>query len=275
MDCYRITEPDDLGVRVITYPALSEYDGELCHAFSTRCGGVSEGFCSTMNLGFNRGDDPANVKENYRRIFRNLSIPEGSAVFTKQTHTVNVRRVTAADRGIGIEREIPYDDIDGLVTDDCNVALTVFTADCVPVYLYDPKARAIGLCHAGWRGTVGGIAKETVRLMQKEFSCDPADIVAVIGPSIGPECFEVGEEVAVFFDEAYGGAATIRKDGCKPHVNLWEANRLTLADAGVMPEKITVSGFCTMCNPEITFSHRATGGKRGSNAAFLMMRPRA
>ena len=273
MENYRITDPDDLGVRVIKFPVLEAYDDALCHAYSTRFGGVSEGIYASMNLGFNRGDDPEKVRENYRRLFRNLSVPEGSAVFTKQTHSVNVIRVGASECGIGIEREVPYDEVDGLVTNECNVTLTVFTSDCVPVYLYDPKKRAIGLCHAGWRGTVGGIAKITVEKLAAEYGSDPADIIAVIGPSIGPECFEVGEEVAVVFDEAYGGAVTIRREGSKPHVDLWKANALSLAAAGVPEAQIYISGLCTMCEPSLLFSHRATAGKRGSNAGFLMLRP--
>ena len=268
---YRITEPLQNGVKIVQFPALDAFSGELRHGFSTRYGGVSEGMFSTMNLGFGRGDSDDNVRENFRRLFAAIGIPEGSAVFTKQTHTVNVRVATGADRGIGLEREIPYDDVDGLVTDVPGVALSVFCSDCVPIFFYDPVRRAIGTCHAGWRGTVGRIAAKTVELMKQTYGCDPANIVAVIGPSIGPECFEVGEEVADAFSEEFGESVILRKPGVKPHVDLWEANAAALADAGLVREHISIAGLCTMCEPEMLFSHRASEGKRGSNAGFLMM----
>ena len=274
MDGYTITEPLNNGVAVVQFPAFSEFP-ELKHAFSTRMGGASSGIYSTMNFRFGIGDEDDNVRENYRRIFKALGIPWGSEVFTQQTHSVNVRVATAEDRGIGIGRDVPYRDIDGLVTDVPGLALTVFTSDCVPVYLYDPVRRAIGVCHAGWRGTVGGISEKTARLMSEMYGCDPTDIHAVIGPSIGPECFEVGEEVADEFNKAFGESVIIRRDArseySKPHVDLWRANSLSLMRAGLTEEHISVCGMCTMCHPDVVFSHRATAGKRGSNAGFLMI----
>lgn len=270
MDGYIITEPLHNGVAVVQFPAFSGFP-ELRHAFSTRMGGVSEGIYSTMNFRFGIGDEDDNVRENYRRIFEALGIPWGSEVFTQQTHSVNVRVATAEDRGIGIDREVPYRDIDGLVTDVPGLALTVFTSDCVPVYLYDPARKAIGVCHAGWRGTVGGISAKTAELMKETYGCNASDIRAVIGPSIGPECFEVGEEVADEFDRAFGSSVIIRRGAEKPHVDLWRANTLSLTRAGLAEEHISVCGLCTMCHPDIVFSHRATAGKRGSNAGFLMI----
>jgi len=272
MEKYRLSEPDENGVRVITYDAYRDRT-ELCHAFSTRFGGVSRGIYESMNLGFNRGDEEARVRENYRRLFACLGIPEGAAVLSRQTHSVCVRRVTAAEKGVGLTKAFPYDEADGLVSDETGVALVIFTADCVPVYLYDPKRHAIGLCHAGWRGTVGRIASVTLERMRAEFRTDPRDVIAVIGPSIGPECFEVGEEVASVFDEAFGrGRVTIRTEGRKPHVDLWRANALCLTEAGVPEESVQISGLCTMCRPELLFSHRASAGRRGSNIAVMMLK---
>ena len=270
MDGYIITEPLNNGVAVIRFPAFSGFPG-LIHAYSTRRGGVSEGIYSTMNFQFTNGDSEANVRENYRRVFEALGIPQGAEVFTQQTHTTNVRVAVAEDRGTGIERPVPYRDVDGLVTNVPGLALTVFTSDCVPVYLYDPVKRAIGVCHAGWRGTVGGISAKTAALMRDTYGCDPTDIVAVIGPSIGPECFEVGEEVAEEFDRAFGESVIIRRGYGKPHVDLWKSNVLSLMSEGLTEEHISVCGLCTMCHPDIVFSHRATAGKRGSNAGFLML----
>ncbi len=284
MDGYTITEPLNNGVAVVQFPAFSGFP-ELKHAFSTRMGGVSEGIYSTMNFRFGIGDTDENVLENYRRIFEALEIPWGSEVFTQQTHSVNVRVATTEDRGIGIGREVPYKDIDGLVTDVPGLALTIFTSDCVPVYLYDPVRKAIGVCHAGWRGTVGGISAKTAELMIETYGCNASNILAVIGPSIGPECFEVGEEVADEFRKAFGESVIIRRSKAKPsdcecdkaekyrkpHVDLWRANVLSLMSAGLTEKHISVSGLCTMCHPDIVFSHRATAGKRGSNAGFLMI----
>ncbi|MBR6020306.1 MAG: peptidoglycan editing factor PgeF [Lachnospiraceae bacterium] len=270
MDGYRITEPLSDGVKVVQFPELLQFP-ELRHGFSTREGGVSSGIFASMNLGFERGDEEANVRENFRRIMTALDIPQGAEVFTKQTHTTNVVVVTAENRGTGIERPVPYDDVDGIVTDVPGLALTVFCSDCVPIWFYDPVRRAIGVCHAGWRGTVGGIAGKTVELMKEQYSCNPTDIHTAIGPSIGPECFEVGEEVAVVFEERFGASVVVREGYPKPHVDLWKANAAVLAEAGVPRDQIAISGLCTMCHPDLLFSHRATGGKRGSNAGFLML----
>ena len=270
MEGYTVTEPRGDGVAVVQFPALAAFS-EIRHGYSTREGGVSEGIFASMNLGFARGDDDDRVRENFRRIFAALGIPEGAEVFTKQTHTTNVRVAVAEDCGTGIGRAVPYDDVDGLVTDVPGLALTVFTSDCVPVFFYDPKKRAIGVCHAGWRGTVGGIAGKTAELMCRTYGCDPADIIAAIGPSIGPECFEVGEEVADEFSREFGESVILRSGSAKPHVDLWLSNVLSLKRAGLSEEHITVSGLCTMCHPDMFFSHRATAGKRGSNAGFLML----
>ena len=270
MDGYKIIEPADNGVAVVQFPIFEAFS-ELRCGYSTRRGGVSEGIFHSMNLGFGRGDASENVRENFRRIFEALGIPEGAEVFTKQTHTVNVRVATAEDRGIGLHRAVPYDDVDGLVTDVPGLALTVFTSDCVPVFLYDPKRKAIGVCHAGWRGTVGGIAEKTVLLMQETYGCNPEDILTAIGPSIGPECFEVGSEVADEFRIAFGESVIYSHGGSKPHVDLWQANGISLTRAGLVPEHIAVSGLCTMCHQDLFFSHRATSGQRGSNAGFLMI----
>ena len=145
MDGYIITEPLNNGVAVVQFPEFSGFP-ELVHAYSTRKGGVSEGRFATMNFMFGTGDTDDNVRENYRRFFEALGIPEGSEVFTHQTHTNNVRVVTAEDRGTGLMRDTPYRDVDGLVTDVPGLALTTFSSDCVPVYLYDPVRKAIGAC---------------------------------------------------------------------------------------------------------------------------------
>ncbi len=267
---YTMSEPSADGVTMVQFPSFAAVSG-ITHGFSTRAGGVSEGIFQSMNLGFGRGDSAENVRENFRRAFAHLHIPEGAEVFTKQTHTTNLRIVTEEDRGTGLVREIPYTDTDGLVTNARGVALTLFCSDCVPVFFVDPVKKAIGVCHAGWRGTVGEIAGKTVRLLKDTYGCRPEDILAGIGPSIGPECFEVGSEVVAEFLPVFGEEVVIADRYPKPHIDLWRANAISILRSGVPEKNITVSGLCTMCRPETFFSHRATGGKRGSNAGFLML----
>lgn len=248
----------------------------LRHGYSTRLGGVSEGVFSSLNLGFRRGDSDENVQENYRRICKNIGIPVESLVFTDQIHGTELRRVTASDCGKGILKERDYAGVDGLLTDEASVALVVFGADCVPVFFADTKAHAIGVAHAGWRGTLEGILAKMVRRLAEEFGSKTSDLHVVIGPSICKDCYEVSEDVAEQFLERYPALApkavfkTEGKEG-KFQLDLWEMNRQLLMEAGVPSGQIEVSGICTCCHKELLFSHRAMGAERGSLAGFLMM----
>lgn len=272
----------------LTFPALEETD-TVSHLFSTRLGGVSTGHLGSMNLSYTRGDDKACVDENFRRIGNILGTDVNHFVFTDQTHTANVKRVSKADCGKGIVRERDYRDIDGLVTNEAGVVLSAFFADCVPLYFVDPVKKAIGLAHSGWRGTVQKIGKEVVGMLWQEFGSDPADIIAAIGPSICGDCYEVSEDVAEQFRQVFpeatqhssGKAASLlpergrilrEKGGGKYLLDLWEANRQVLLEAGILKEHISVTDICTCCNPDFLFSHRASDGKRGNLGAFLMLK---
>lgn len=263
------------GVPYLTYSSLTE-TGAVLHGFTTRLGGVSEGVCSSMNLSFSRGDKEEAVHENYRRIARAIGFPYESVVCSDQTHTTNVRRVGKEDRGNGLTRPRPYTDVDGLITNESGVTLATFYADCVPLYLVDPVKKAIGLSHSGWRGTVGKIGKVTVEAMEREFGCDPKDIITAIGPSICMDCYEVSQDVEEEFQKAYREELWSRllldKGNGKYQLNLWEACRENFLEAGILPEHITMPQICTCCNPEFLFSHRASRGKRGNLAAFLMLK---
>lgn len=262
-------------VPYFTFPAFDELPG-IVHGFSSRLGGVSEGCLSSMNLSFSRGDEPERVRENFRRIAESIGFSEKDLVFSMQTHTVNVRRVGKEDCGRGLERPVGYCDVDGLVTNEPGVVLATFYADCVPLFFVDPVRRCIGLSHSGWRGTVGKIGKATVEMMAREFGSDPEDILAAVGPSICQECYEVSEEVIGLFRENFAEnlwpKLFYRKDNGHYQLNLWEANRLIFQEAGILPEHITVTDICTACNPELLFSHRASGGKRGNLAGFLELK---
>lgn len=263
------------GVPFLTFDALAGEPG-ICHGFSTRLGGVSKGIYASMNLGFSRGDSDENVRENYRLLCGAIGIPAERLVFSKQTHKDRVRKVTAADCGTGILRPIPYDDVDAHMTNEPNVPLLIFSADCVPVFFYDKEHAAIALAHAGWRGTVQKIAAKTVAAMGREYQTKPEQVTVVIGPSICRDCFEIGPEVAEEFLRTWPEAAEsgiLRKGtGDRYLADLWEANRQALREAGVPEENIFVSGVCTMCRQDLFFSHRGSKGLRGSNAGFLMLK---
>lgn len=239
------------------------------HCFTTRYGGVSQGYLSSMNIGLHRGDDPKNVEENFRILAAALGILPEDFVLTKQIHSDIVVKVGQADRGKHmVEGASP--ECDALITNDPGVALVVFTADCTPILLHDPVTGAVGAAHAGWKGTALGIAKKTVEAMVKEFGCDPADIHAAIGPNISVCCFETDRDVPDAMVAALGEEAKpfIHPHGNKYYVNLKEINALWLRHAGV--RKIETSDACTSCQSDRFWSHRVTRGQRGSQGAIIV-----
>ena len=263
------------GVTWFSCNGLSQVEG-LIQGFSTRMGGVSEGYLSSMNLSFSRGDKEENVRENFRRIADAIGFSTENLVFSQQTHTTNVRVVDEKDRGKGFGKPLDYTDVDGLVTDVPGVVLATFYADCVPLYFVDPVRRAIGLSHSGWRGTVHKMGKVTVQTMADCYGCRPENILAVIGPSICQKCYEVSEEVIQefrhFYREDCQEQLYYRKENGRYQLDLWRANEIVMEEAGILPEHIFITDLCTCCNPGIFYSHRASGGKRGNLAAFLGMK---
>lgn len=266
---------ENKGVTYLTFPALDKEEGFI-HAFSTRLGGVSEGIYASMNLSFTRGDSDEAVRENFRRFSAALGFSPEDIVCSSQTHTANVREMTEKDRGNGVTRPGVYEDVDGMITDVPGVVLATFYADCVPLYFIDPAHRAVGLSHSGWRGTAAGIGRVTVRKMQETYGTRPEDIRSAIGPSICQECYEVSEDVILEFRDAFPKEnwkdLFYRKENGKYQLNLQEANRLIMMDAGIPAENISLPGICTCCNPEFLFSHRASKGRRGNLGAFLGIR---
>jgi hypothetical protein len=246
------------------------------HGFTTRYGGVSKGIFESLNLGEHRGDSEENVRENYRLLSEALGLK--NLVFTKQVHGNIVKSVTSEDAHT-LFSPVPYE-ADGLVTNEPDVALVIFTADCIPILLHDPVKGAIGAVHAGWRGTVADIAGEGVRKMQSEFGCDPGDIHVSIGPGIGRCCFETGMDVPTeVFSVLLATGGTGRPDdyldvcgNSKFKVDLKAVNRILLTRAGVLPENIDISDECTKCLNEKYWSHRHTGGERGSQASVIMLK---
>lgn len=257
------------GVPLLTYPLLEKTEF-VTHGFTTRMGGVSEGYCSTMNISTTRGDDPKAIEENQRRLARALGVRVEDFTYTHQTHTTNVAVVREEDRG---KR---FMETDGMVTDVPGICLVTFYADCVPLYFVDPVHRAIGLSHSGWRGTVKRMGQVTLERMKEAYGTKPEDVFAVIGPSICQDCYEVSgdviEEFRENFSEFVWSQLFYEKENGKYQLNLWRANQIVLTEAGVEAQNIAVTNLCTHCNPEILFSHRSTGVKRGNLSALLAIK---
>lgn len=261
------------GVSFLTFPSFSAYPF-VRHAFSTRIGGVSNNEFSSMNLAFHRGDPDENVMENYRRFCSAAGFDFSTLVSSSQDHHTFIRRVGQENRGIGFWKPKDMLSVDGLITNEPGVTLVTHYADCVPIFLLDPIKKAIGLVHAGWRGTAAKIGSAAIAAMTREFGCSPKNMIAGVGPSIGPCCFEVDAPVRDVFMALteLNPSEFIRGDGGgKYHIDLWEANRRILVKAGIPESAVSISGICTKCNSDWLFSHRASGGKRGGLSAFMAL----
>lgn len=254
-------------------PVYQPFDGleGIIAGFTTRHGGCSEGPYATLNLGLHVGDDPRRVLANRGRLGEILDYDPRKAVCGAQVHGTRVAVVGEKEAGRGavsVEDALPG--IDGLVTVTPGLPLLAFYADCVPLFLYDPVRRAAALVHAGWRGTAGHIAEAAVAVMKEKCGCRPGDLWAVVGPSIGPCCYRVGNETAAAFGEdpvPYLEPA----DGGTWRLDLWEANRRQLLEAGLADGRIGVAGLCTACHRETFFSYRAGRGTTGRMAGLVML----
>lgn len=262
-------EPDGVGVFLI--PALSALDC-VQHGFSARSGGVSKGSFSSMNLSFTREEERENVLKNYALFCSANGIPVESMVLDSFEHGTTVLRVDRADCGRGYSRP-PLPPCDGLVTDDPAVTLFTGHADCMAFYAVDPVRRCIGLAHAGWRGALSRMGKNLIEKMVSEYHSDPGDIIAAVGPSICPDCFEVGDDVAELFSAAYPGldCRFYNEKTHKAHIDLWRVAEQQFWEAGVLPAHIFLSGVCTV-EDERLFSFRRSKGPTGGMAAFLRLK---
>ena len=261
-------------VPFLTYNSLSELKF-INHAFTTRLGGVSAGEFTSMNMAFNRGDNPDSVTENYKRFCRSAGFDYSSLVASAQDHHTVVRAVTADDRGVGIYKPRDLQSVDALITNEPGVTLVTYYADCTPLFFVDTQNRVIGLAHAGWRGTVGRIGEKVIAKMTALYGTNPQHIRAAIGPAISVCCYEVDEPCAAHF-LALEGLDTAKfvfpKQGGKFMLDLLECNRQILVAAGVPAENITLSDLCTNCNSDLLWSHRATKGHRGTMSAMMCLR---
>lgn len=259
-------------VTYVTFPLLQK-EG-LIHGFSTRLGGVSKGYFSSMNLSFQRGDREEDVRENYKRIGEAIGFSPENLVFSDQIHEDTIYSVTKDDCGKGYTKELLKGN-DGLVTNERQVPLVTFYADCVPIFFYDPVKEVIGMAHSGWRGTVKRIGCKMLSKMQTEYGSKVEDILVVIAPSICKDCYEISEDVANKFKKEMKEIPTElyleEKGNGKYQLDLWKVNEEMLLRAGVQREHLAVTDLCTCCNPELFFSHRASEGKRGNLAGFMML----
>ncbi|MBQ7848099.1 MAG: peptidoglycan editing factor PgeF [Clostridia bacterium] len=243
----------------------------VVHGFSTRTGGVSAPPWDSLDLGIGRGDEAACVQENYRRFCAAIGADAQRVVCSRQVHEDNVRLVTADDAGKGPWRERDYESVDAMICNTPGLALTVFSADCGIILLYDPVHHAIGAVHAGWRGAAMGLPRKTVEEMRRHFGTDPADLRCAIGAAIGQCCFETDDDVPAALRDAMGAGAEgymIRR-GSKWHVDLKGLNAHWLRSIGV--QHIDVCSHCTACMPELYWSHRKMGNARGVQAAMIAL----
>lgn len=261
----RITHPN--GVITYTFDILGSHPVRA-HV-STRHGGVSPAPWDTLNFSVSRGDAPERVQENRQRLATALGFAADQMVRTHQVHGTGVAKVDWNDAGSWQEA------CDGLISDAVGLPLALVFADCVPILLYDPLHHALGVCHAGWRGTLNGAATATLWAMQAAYDTQPAAVLACIGPSIGPQSYEVGEEVLNLAQVKLRNADQLftypHGPEQKPYFNLWQANVDQLVEAGVLPTQIEISGIDTAQNTADFFSHRAERGQCGlfSLAAWL------
>ena len=237
----------------------------VIHGIYKRHGGVSPSPWNSLNVGNTVGDSPENPPENLRRIFQSAKLPLNSLHQVWQVHSTNIALVQTPSS------DQRPDKADGMISKTTCVTLFMRFADCVPILLFDTSVKAIGIAHAGWLGTVRKSARAVLLAMVEKFGTDPSDVIAGLGPSIGPDHFEVGEDVQMQFMNAFpeSGKSHITSINDKVHLDLWSANREILAVEGVT--NIETAGICTACHPEDWFSHRAEQGNTGRFGALISL----
>ena len=255
--------------QVAYYTFDSLYDsGALIHAISTRHGGVSPAPFHTLNLSRTTGDDATSVAMNIQRLHDALGLDATATISASQAQADRVAVVGASQRGTIIR------EVDALLTNEPGVPLMLRYADCVPIFLFDPVRRAIGVAHAGWRGTVSHIATKATRAMVDAFGTQPRDLIACIAPSIGPCCYRIGNEVIAQVHAAFeeADALLVPQPNGSIHFNLWQANAQQLRELGV--EQIEIAEICTADHTEDFYSWRAENAQTGRFGAIIALSAR-
>lgn len=260
----------------LTFPIFASH-ADVIAAVSMRDGGISMPPYHSANMSFSAGDDPACVTENRRRYLTALGIAPETIISTNQVHGTNILTVGKKDCGRGaLSPGTAIPACDGLLTAEPGVPLMMNFADCTPIFLYDPIKKIAALVHGGWRGTAGNIASRAVQIMKENFGANPQNILAAIGPAIGPCCFEVGEDVIQEMAKLFSppAMATLTKETGNAHFlfDLPEANRRLLLRAGLAEDHIENCGICTYCHDSKFFSYRKSGGKTGRHMGVICMK---
>ncbi|WP_243369667.1 peptidoglycan editing factor PgeF [Geotalea sp. SG265] len=244
--------------------------GEAVMGFTTRHEGVSRPPYNSLNLGSNTFDSPHNVEGNRSLLARSVGASLDRLVTVKQVHGTDLLVIDAPNPDFAHFHAL---ECDGIITNQPRVLIGVTVADCVPVLLHDPVNGAIAALHAGWKGTAGEICKKGVAALQELFGSNPAEILAAVGPAIGPCCYEVDAPVMEAFKKGASGwdlHAVPRGEG-KWGLDLAGANRRQLTEAGLSDGNISVSTMCVSCNPELFFSYRRDQGETGRQMGFIML----
>jgi len=245
------------------------------HAFSTRLGGLSGGFLSSLNTAFHTGDKIEHVLENRRLLLAPWGYRPEEIVAGIQVHGVTVFPVTAEDRGRGAEPGTFPAEADALVTAEPGVVLTAYAADCLLIYIVEPRLPVIALAHAGWRGTLSAMAALVVNFMQARYGADPSLLLAAISPGICPGCYRADKETADRFKLAgWGGEPYLKADGQGCYrLDLSRINAAQLINAGIQAHNLAQTGFCTSCRPDLFYSYRRERGVTGRMMGFLAIKP--
>jgi polyphenol oxidase len=253
----------------LRYYQFEGWGDGITHAVFTRHGGVSPAPWQSLNVGGTVGDEPGRVSENRRRALQIFGCAPETVFDAWQVHGTNVAFANAPRPASD-----PYPQADIILTDRVGVTLMMRFADCVPIFLYDPIHRVIGLAHAGWMGTVKAVARMAVEAMKEHYGSSPAEICAAIGPSIGPDHYEIGPDVQLQVVQAFGSLAhevlSLRNGSI--YFDLWKSNRIVLQNAGV--KQIQTAELCTACHTEDWFSHRAEKGQTGRFGAIIALNER-
>lgn len=258
------------GIDYVQSPLLAGCDF-LAHAFCTRIGGTSRDEYKSLNMSFREGDEEFRVLANWDKLSVAFEIPLENFLVVNQVHGDDIFMIHPHGEFYDSCDPLNYD---AMVTSRANLAICIKTADCVPVFIVDRVNQIIAAIHAGWRGTASGITAKVARRMMERFGSQPADLLAAIGPSIGPCCYEVDAQTARAFQYVRNARDFFSKAKRKDRLmlDLAEANYLQLLDAGVPQANIETSGWCTKCHPDIFFSHRGSGGITGRQINFLMIK---
>ncbi|HBX53775.1 MAG TPA: peptidoglycan editing factor PgeF [Bacteroidales bacterium] len=268
-------ECENKGLTYYKFSILESFDN-ITHFVSTRKNGYSKGYFESLNLGLKVGDDPEIVIKNRMKLADAVGLNALDFVVPSQSHTTNVQIVGCNHKGAGVlYKDTALSETDAMITDEPNICLLVFGADCVPVLFYDADKKVIGVAHAGWKGTVNKIVSKVLQRMQEKFGSCHENIFAAIGPAIGSCCYTIGEDVAIQFENTFTSCdSIICRDETKGTIklNLWEANKILLMNEGIPEKNIEIAEICTSCRHDLFFSHRFDKGKTGRFGAGIMMK---